>query len=110
MSEAKHDIETIREAMFRMHRTAIGDPRGGGYMSIPADPRRDADLILGAAIDELAALRAQLDAAVGALVEAERALTVAVRVACEDMPDFDPGEHVVIKKCRAALRLAREKP
>lgn len=48
---AGHDIETIREALQRIHRAASG--RGGAYMSIPADPRRDADLILAAAIDEL---------------------------------------------------------
>ena len=52
-----HDIETIRDAMQRMHRRAC-DNSERNYMSIPADPKRDADLILSAAIDELEQLRA----------------------------------------------------
>lgn len=51
-----HSIEEIREALQRIHKAATG--RGGAYMRIPADERRDADLILAAAIDELEALRA----------------------------------------------------
>ncbi len=51
-------IEVIREAMMKMHRRATGDDRSV-YMSIPADPERDADLILSAAIDELGQLRAE---------------------------------------------------
>lgn len=52
-------IETIRDALNRMHRYATWD--GPSYMSIPANPRRDADLILSAAIDELERLRAELE-------------------------------------------------
>jgi hypothetical protein len=51
-----HDIDTIREAMQCMHRKAC-DNSERNYMSIPADPKRDADLILSAAIDELEQLR-----------------------------------------------------
>jgi hypothetical protein len=49
-------IEKIREALKRMHHKAIGED-DRAYMSIPADPERDADLILSAAIDELELLR-----------------------------------------------------
>jgi hypothetical protein len=51
-------IERIREALQRIHMVACGKS-DRAYMSIPADPRRDADLILSAAIDELEALRAE---------------------------------------------------
>jgi hypothetical protein len=57
MSELKHDIETITEALGRIHRVATGDS-DEAYMSIPANPRQDADLILSAAIRELEQLRA----------------------------------------------------
>lgn len=52
-------IETIRKALQHIHHVAIGES-DRAYMSIPADPKRDADLILVAAIDELDALRADL--------------------------------------------------
>lgn len=62
--------------------------------------------------DEVRAANAHLIAAapelLAALKEAERALTVAVRHAC-DMPDFDPGEHHVIKAARAAIAKAEGK-
>jgi hypothetical protein len=53
---ARPSIDDIREAMHRMHRLATGQS-DRAYMSIPADPKRDADLILSAAIDELWTLR-----------------------------------------------------
>ena len=51
-----HTIEEIHEAFLLMHHVAIGKS-DRAYMSIPADPNRDADLIVSAAIDELKALR-----------------------------------------------------
>ena len=49
-------IEEISEALLKMHRLATGQSTES-YMSIPANPKRDADLILGAAIEELRDLR-----------------------------------------------------
>lgn len=49
-------IEMIREALMHMHNYCIGRTTVP-YMSIPADRSRDADLILGEAIDELEAVR-----------------------------------------------------
>lgn len=49
----------LRAALRKMHARACGN-EGAVYMSVPADPRRDADLLLDAAIDELVALRALL--------------------------------------------------
>ncbi len=49
-------IEEIRAALGHIHAYAL-QKTGRPYMSIPADPNRDADLILSAAIDELAVLR-----------------------------------------------------
>lgn len=49
-------IEEIRAAFLKIHHHATGTKRDS-YMSIPADPQRDADLIVDAAIDELAKLR-----------------------------------------------------
>lgn len=63
-------IEQIRDAFHLIHRVATGQS-DRGYMSIPADPERDADLIVAAAIDELEALRAERDA-LKAQVEAAR--------------------------------------
>jgi hypothetical protein len=57
-----HTIEEIRKALQLIHRVAIGES-DRAYMSIPADPKRDADLILSAAIDELESLRAWKDQA-----------------------------------------------
>lgn len=51
-------IEQIRHALQRIHHVAIGDS-DRAYMSIPANPKEDADLILSAAIDELEQLRAR---------------------------------------------------
>ena len=53
------DEKTLREALERIHRVASG-VSDEAYMSIPADPKRDADLLLAAAIDELVALRARV--------------------------------------------------
>lgn len=51
--------EQIRAAFMRVHDYAVRDSRSS-YMSIPADPSGDADLIVCAAIDELGALRARV--------------------------------------------------
>lgn len=61
-------IDEIRAAFMRVHHRACGDDREV-YMSVPADPERDADLIVTAAIDELAALREALKKCVEALGE-----------------------------------------
>jgi len=58
-------IETLREALHRIHHvaTCTRSPDCGerhSYMEIPANPKRDADLILSAAIDELEAARARI--------------------------------------------------
>lgn len=50
-------IDEIRSAFIHVHHYAIGKTREP-YMEIPPNPNRDADLILSAAIDELAELRA----------------------------------------------------
>lgn len=52
-------IEEIRKALQLIHHVATGQSTRA-YMSIPADPNRDADLILSAAIDELEQLRLAL--------------------------------------------------
>ncbi len=49
-------VEKIREAFYAIHNVATGRS-DRSYMSIPARPTHDADLILSAAIDELDALR-----------------------------------------------------
>ena len=46
----------LRAALQRIHRAATGQS-GAAYMSIPANHKEDADLILSAAIDELVELR-----------------------------------------------------
>jgi chromosome segregation ATPase len=53
-------IDEIRDAFLHVHHVAIGTSERS-YMSIPADPKRDADLIVMAAIDELNALREYRD-------------------------------------------------
>lgn len=50
------DEKTLRQALQRIHHVAIGESKEP-YMSIPADPKRDADLQIAGAIDELVALR-----------------------------------------------------
>lgn len=49
-------IEEIRAALTHIHHYAM-EQTGQPYMSIPADPKRDADLIISAAISELEQLR-----------------------------------------------------
>ncbi len=61
----------LRAALRKMHARACGN-EGAVYMSIPADPRRDADLLLDAAIDELVALRGLRDELLAALVRLKR--------------------------------------
>ena len=51
--------EELREALQRIHRVATRQT-SESYMSIPADPARDADLLIGGAIDELMDMRAAL--------------------------------------------------
>lgn len=52
------DIKKLREALSKMHARACDDT-SQVYMSIPADPQRDADLLLSAALDELEELRSK---------------------------------------------------
>jgi hypothetical protein len=54
---SKPTIEKLREALQRIHHVATTG--SGAYMSIPADPRNDADLLLSAALEELEAYRAR---------------------------------------------------
>lgn len=54
--EDRPDEATLRKALQRIHHVATGQS-DRAYMSIPADPKRDADLLLSAAIDELVELR-----------------------------------------------------
>lgn len=51
--------EVLREALRRIHRRACGDT-DRVYMSIPAEPNKDADLILAGAISELIEARARI--------------------------------------------------
>ena len=60
------DIKTLRNALSAMHAVACGDSTRA-YMSIPADPKRDADLLLSGALDELERLRAERDDLLAAL-------------------------------------------
>lgn len=66
-------IEEVRESFHLIHRVATGQS-DRAYMSIPADPRRDADLIVSAAIDELAAARNALPRLITALREARETM------------------------------------
>lgn len=97
-----HTEEQIREAFFRLHDNASGRT-ARSYMSIPPDPKRDADLILVAAIDELVELRAKMTTAVDALEACEDALDVATTPI--------PAERQFVidarNKTRAALAKAR---
>ncbi len=56
-----HTIDELRAALLKIHRLATAGSNEP-YMSIPPNPERDADLIVMAAIDELASLRAARDA------------------------------------------------
>lgn len=62
-------IEEIRDAFHHVHDYAMRRT-DRPYMRIPADPERDADLIVTAAITELEALRARLAAAEALMREA----------------------------------------
>lgn len=53
-------IEEIHAALLRIHAKAC-DHAAPAYMSVPANPERDADLIVSDAIAELAALRRRCD-------------------------------------------------
>lgn len=63
-----HTEAELRDALKRIHHYAIGES-DRAYMSIPADPRHDADLVLSAAIDELVELRAKVVPAVDATLD-----------------------------------------
>lgn len=52
-------IEEIRAAFHRIHRVATGQSTEA-FMSIPARPEHDADLIVSAALDELEELRGEV--------------------------------------------------
>lgn len=68
----RHTEAELREALQRIHHVAIGKS-DRAYMSIPADPRHDADLVLSAAIDELVELRAKgVDATLDVTAELAR--------------------------------------
>ena len=49
-------VETVAESFLLIHRVATGQSNRS-YMTIPADPKRDADLIVGGALEHYAALR-----------------------------------------------------
>ena len=59
-------ISILRAALSKMHARACGDA-SMVYMSVPAEPNRDADLLLSAALDELEALRLQVEVSTMAL-------------------------------------------
>ena len=61
----------LRAALQRIHRAATGQS-DAAYMSIPANPNEDADLILSAAIDELVELREAVAALKAAIKFVER--------------------------------------
>jgi hypothetical protein len=87
-------IGEIREAFLLVHRVATGVSERS-YMSIPADPERDADLIVMAAIDELEQARARVETLLK-----ERAEDVAVRrevIADRDRAEFGLG-HVTVER------------
>jgi hypothetical protein len=75
-------IDEIRKAFLKMHHVALGQERS--YMSIPADPNRDADLIVSAAIGELKTLR-----------EAAADLREALRSTLEALEAGFPGDESV---------------
>jgi hypothetical protein len=82
-------IEEIREAALLMHRVATGRSNRS-YMSIPADPSRDADLILGVAIDELEELRREKLRLLASLAESRAACVEAVAAERERIAAFIP--------------------
>lgn len=100
--EWRADEKTLREALHRIHDKAMGKTKEP-YMRIPADPKRDADLLIDGAIDELVSLRDERDA-LRAEVENERlarkkaeALLVVERKAGEKL-------HAELAAVRAATR------
>lgn len=99
------EMAVIREALQRIHRVAIGES-DRAYMSIPADPRRDADLILSAALDELEQRRKSHEALVAALRE------VHAGMACSCRLEKYVGGAAPCQTCRvgAALALAEATP
>lgn len=94
-------ISEFRAALSKMHARACGDA-SKVYMSIPADPERDADLLLSTAIDRL-----EQEAGVRiALVEAVETLLFEVTAG----PSDAATRSAVVAAARAALQRARTEP
>lgn len=72
-----HDEAKIREALSTLIKAAFGDAKAF-TARIPADPDHDADLIVGAAVNELMALRDYLNRQLGGETQAEHKTTGAV--------------------------------
>lgn len=70
MDAERLPIDRIKDELLRVHAVATGKS-DRAYMSIPADPRRDADLIVMAAIDELAQLRSDRKRLIGMLMSSK---------------------------------------
>jgi len=101
-------IDEIREALHRIHRYATGQS-DRSYMSIPADPERDADLIVARAIDELAALREQRRVLREALEDARQ--NIGAMIAPPSLPDPAQGWGVEARRrIAAALDATKEEP
>lgn len=117
-------IEEIRKAFNSIHRRACGDTNEV-YMSIPARPEHDADLILSAAIDELECLRegeselesefvergiklrrqtVELDALRTQLAQTREALEAIARIA--RTPPQSVADQAIVEVCEKALRNA----
>lgn len=99
-------IAEIRAALKTIHDVALGRSEAA-YMSIPADPNRDADLILSAAIDELEELREKAPAEEG-LAGFEKELAALInRYSLEgrsNTPDFILAEYLAC--CLGAFNVA----
>lgn len=90
-------IEEIREAFHRIHRRACGDSNEV-YMSIPADRKRDADFVVGDAIDELEAARKEIERLSTAIARKDGAL-LSIRTDLQDeLVDCDsPGSRQTLE-------------
>jgi hypothetical protein len=93
-------IETIRKAFFAVHDYAVGTSTRP-YMSIPADPLRDADLIVCGAIDELEKARAQVRVLREALKASEAAIVLVGRIIAGEKPTRDEADSVFAEYNRA---------